>query len=51
VDGDGGTPDPHCVDGFDASENTPSSCGLGPELALVVGLLSVLRQRSRRSRR
>jgi subtilisin family serine protease len=51
VDGDGGTPDPHCVDGFDASEDAPSSCGLGPELALVFGLLSALRQRSRRNRR
>jgi subtilisin family serine protease len=43
VDGDGGAPDPHCVSGLDGSEATPSSCGVGPELALVLPLLGALR--------
>jgi subtilisin family serine protease len=51
VDGDGGTPDPHCTSGFDSSENTPSSCGLGPELALLLPLLGALRRGRRRNRR
>jgi subtilisin family serine protease len=51
VDGDGGTPDPHCADGFDASENTPSSCGIGPGLALVLPLLGALRLARRGNRR
>jgi subtilisin family serine protease len=49
VDGDGGTPDPNCSDGLDASEDQPASCGLGPELALALPLLGVLR-RNRRAR-
>jgi subtilisin family serine protease len=51
VDGDGGTPDPHCIDGFDTSENTPTSCGIGAELVLALGLLGALRRGSRRTRR
>lgn len=50
VDGDGGTPDPHCTNGFDGSEETPSSCGLGPELALLLPLLAALRPGWRRNR-
>jgi subtilisin family serine protease len=50
VDGDGGTPDPHCTSGFDGSENTPSSCGLGPELALLLPLIGLLRVGRRRNR-
>jgi subtilisin family serine protease len=50
VDGDGGTPDPHCTNGFDDSEATPSSCGLGPELALLLPLLAALRPGWRRNR-
>jgi subtilisin family serine protease len=46
VDGDGGPPDPHCTNGFDASENTPTSCGIGPELALVLALLGASRPAS-----
>jgi subtilisin family serine protease len=42
VDGDGGTPDPNCDDGFDTSESQPTSCGLGPELALVLPLLGAM---------
>ena len=50
VDGDGGTPDPNCSNGFDASENQPASCGLGPELALALPLLGALgRRRNRRA--
>jgi subtilisin family serine protease len=50
VDGDGGTPDPHCSDGFDPSEDQPASCGLGPELAFLLPLLGALgRRRSRRA--
>jgi len=43
VDGDGGTPDPDCANGFDSSEiseGTLTSCGLGPELAFVLLLLA-----------
>jgi subtilisin family serine protease len=52
VDGDGGTPDPDCTDGFDTSEaqTTASSCGIGPELALFLPLLGAFgRRRSRRA--
>jgi subtilisin family serine protease len=48
VDGNGGTPDPDCVDGFDTTENPPpppSGCGIGSELALLLPLLTALRQR------
>jgi subtilisin family serine protease len=51
VDGDGGTPDPHCTDGFDDLEQlvvTGTGCGIGPELALVLPLLAGLRRRNRR---
>jgi len=51
VDGDGGTPDPDCTDGFDVSENAPpaTSCGLGPELApLLIGLGALRRGRGNR---
>jgi subtilisin family serine protease len=51
VDGDGGTPDVHCTDGFDTSESTPSSCGIGPGLALVLPLLGALRLARRGNRR
>jgi subtilisin family serine protease len=44
VDGDGGAPDPNCVDGFDDNEGTPASCGIGPELALLLPLLGALRR-------
>jgi subtilisin family serine protease len=44
VDGDGGPPDPHCTSGFDDTEETPSSCGVGPELALLLPLLGALRR-------
>jgi subtilisin family serine protease len=51
VDGDGGTPDPNCTDGFDTSEDSPTSCGLGPELAPLLLLLGALaRGRGRGSR-
>jgi subtilisin family serine protease len=52
VDGDGGTPDPDCTDGFDTSESPPPPpphCGIGPELALLLPLLAALR--GRRARR
>ncbi len=51
VDGNGGTPDPDCTDGFDTSEQqAAASCGLGPELALLLPLLGTLgRRRSRRA--
>ena len=48
VDGDGGTPDPDCTDGFDTTENPPPpppSCGIGSELALLLPLLAALRRR------
>jgi subtilisin family serine protease len=46
VDGDGGPPDPHCASGFDDTEQAPSRCGIGPELALLLPLLGAF-QRSR----
>jgi subtilisin family serine protease len=48
VDGDGGTPDPDCTDGFDTAEAPlppPPGCGIGPELALLLPLLTALRRR------
>jgi len=51
VDGDGGSPDPQCVDGFDDSEGMPLSCGLGPEIALAFPLLVGLRLARRRRNR
>jgi subtilisin family serine protease len=50
VDGDGGTPDPDCSNGFDASESAPTSCGLGPELAPTLLLLAALRRGRHRAR-
>jgi subtilisin family serine protease len=49
VDGDGGTPDPDCVNGFDGSEqtNAGTGCGIGPELALLLPLLAAGRRRNR----
>jgi subtilisin family serine protease len=44
VDGDGGTPDPHCTSGFDDTEQPPTSCGIGPELALLLPLLGAFRR-------
>jgi subtilisin len=51
VDGDGGTADPDCADGFDATEQAlaASGCGIGPELALALPLLARL-GRARRAR-
>jgi subtilisin family serine protease len=48
VDGNGGTPDTDCADGFDTSESPPPpppGCGVGPELALLLPLLAALRRR------
>src|SRR5262245_5906074 len=49
VDGNGGPPDPDCSSGFDTSEsaNPGLGCGIGPELAVVVGGLLALRRRAR----
>jgi len=51
VDGDGGAPDPDCASGYDVTEQvvaSPGGCGIGPELALALPLLSALRGRNRR---
>jgi subtilisin family serine protease len=48
VDGNGGAPDTDCTNGFDTTENPPPpppSCGIGPELALLLPLLAALRRR------
>ncbi len=49
VDGNGGTPDPECADGFDNSEAWAPNygCGIGPELALLLPLLTAARGRRR----
>jgi subtilisin family serine protease len=51
-DGNGGTPDPDCTNGFDTSEDAPpppgSGCGAGPELVLLLPALALLRRRARR---
>jgi subtilisin family serine protease len=55
VDGDGGLPDPDCIDGFDNLEQFQSggggTCGIGPELGLLLPLLGALRGRSSRRNR
>lgn len=51
--GSGGTADPHCLTPLGASEiptNTSGSCGLGPELALLLPLLAAGGSRRRRTR-
>ena len=53
VDGNGGAPDPDCVNGFDNAEQPMGGyggCGVGPELALVLPLLTVLRRITRGGR-
>jgi len=48
VDGNGGSPDPDCTDGFDTTESPPPpppGCGIGPELAFLLPLLAALRRR------
>jgi subtilisin family serine protease len=51
-DGNGGAPDPNCTAAGDDSEQpfTAGGCGIGPELALALPALAVLRRRARRPR-
>ncbi len=48
VDGNGGTPDTNCTSGLDTTEGPPPpppTCGIGPELALLLPVLAALRRR------